>query len=278
MFVVSVNTGSSNPFSCPLCGTQFHSSRLYAEHFDDHFLPGKCENCDQQMLLINSEYYYLQIHITTKCFAENQQILRDDDDGSGKNSSISIEVDIKEERFDKTYPYEDQRSTHEQPQSNDVSDSEGDFTYDYVVGDNKADIPIAYESGNDEFQKQEPEFIDFTIVKVEDTSHTEISDLETSKRHILKSNSDIETPQTKLFGKNVREADAGSTAPVPHPKFQCSLCKTSHTNRRSLKAHINTHGATLPCDICSKQFSSIKSLNQHKQRVHGFPNFQCKIL
>lgn len=54
-------------FCCKLCLRDFDTSHQLIEHFDDHFPPQECGNCNQQLILINGEYYYLRLHLVTSC-------------------------------------------------------------------------------------------------------------------------------------------------------------------------------------------------------------------
>lgn len=91
------HSASEKIFSCGFCAAQFYSSQTLAEHYDDHFSPGNCGNCDQRLLFINGDLFYLHLHIATKCIEENQHSWHTDDDRPGTISNISTEVDIKEE-------------------------------------------------------------------------------------------------------------------------------------------------------------------------------------
>lgn len=166
--------GLEKMFSCRLCGAHFYSSHLLAEHFDDHFSPGNCGNCDQQVLLINSRYYYLHLHITSRCLEEIQQISPDVGDGSRPISNILAEVVIKEDVGYSLETYE------EQPiESKELYENEGAFEDIKMLKEE----PIASEEreGEDVEYIEEPDCFgesyvgDISILKLEDTSCGETS-------------------------------------------------------------------------------------------------------
>lgn len=143
-------------FSCGFCGAPFHSSQSLAEHYDNHFSPEKCDKCDQQVLLINGDYYVLQLH--TKCQQEYQHISHRNEKGSTSVSNILTEVDVKEEVFDDPLISEAHLNSQYQKQTNDREEENDYYDVKHFVG-----VHCSGESGGG----------DFSIVKVEDTADSE---------------------------------------------------------------------------------------------------------
>lgn len=155
------------------------------------------------------------MHVTTKCLEENQQILRDDENGSREISNILAAVYIKEEVLDRSISFEGMTWTSalDQPQNDDVLD--GAVTNDYEGQENKGDIPFARDP--DECQEQDPEYIevhgclneidvgDHSMVKLEDSSYGAISDLSTNRQHIRRTSSANKKSKTKFVNQNALE-------------------------------------------------------------------------
>lgn len=56
---------------CKLCPTVFTSHKDLNEHYDTHFTTGRCGTCDKQLMVINGQYYVLNLHDNANCNKAN---------------------------------------------------------------------------------------------------------------------------------------------------------------------------------------------------------------
>ncbi|XP_061398308.1 zinc finger protein 184-like [Musca vetustissima] len=87
--------------------------------------------------------------------------------------------------------------------------------------------------------------------------------------------SDTDSSNEKLSVLKEREMRLTKRPPVNNNvanenKFPCEMCDMVFEENLTLKRHLNTHSKTKPhrCDICKRNFSSAKYLNNHQSKRH----------
>lgn len=94
-------------------------------------------------------------------------------------------------------------------------------------------------------------------------------------KHIRTVHSYLES-QCDICGKTSRNKFQLKRHMQIHLKATCPICQHSLASHR-LNYHIKQHSssASFQCNTCSKDFSTLRYLNKHKQRVHKLEEAQC---
>ena len=91
-------------------------------------------------------------------------------------------------------------------------------------------------------------------------------------RHKRLAHSTDDKSKCKYCGRRFPDATLTRKHELSHedPQFQCRFCSKLLKTQRSLLAHERAHTGEKPfaCNMCSAQFASKNSLNQHQQGVH----------
>lgn len=124
--------------------------------------------------MINNRYYYLHLHITSRCLEEKQQISPGEDDGSRPISNILAEVVIKEDVGYSLEDYEEQPIENKEFYENGVAS-------EYIKMLKEEPFASEEREGEDVEYVEEPDCFgesyggDISMLKLEDTSCGETS-------------------------------------------------------------------------------------------------------
>lgn len=209
--------------------------------------------------MINGEYYYLQIHVTTKCLEESQQNQHSNDEGS---QTILTEVEIKQEIVEKPLPYEALTRAPDQFQYDGGEDDEGASEYLHkrnVENFDVLDCVVHYGSGS-------------SVVKLENQTNTQICDPSTSNTSI-KADSDewkrlVQNDLKKRKGPP-KQPTALSNSTTNQPPTFCDICNRTFESSSLLRRHFR-FGCGFTCLIptCRGIFRTAFALDKHIEKIH----------
>lgn len=289
-------------YTCNLCLTHFNSSQELATHFDEHFSPEKCHDCDHRLILINDELYYLQLHIATICSRDDRCFIGEDEDRGSlcvvdemeiKQENVVLEADLavpKRPRGRKRVSVKKKFNARKHldtepdiiPLSKKPKEKPGK-EIEHIELVDCVDIKIEYESPH--VKEEDTAFLETSVPEVEaqpnnrippETISTLPSDNPTPPSELPRSPDLNKLPSYLVSGK--------STGEKRLRQFQCDICHKYFLSKRTIASHMKLqHEKTtrdtkrLVCDICNRVCSSIGNLNKHKEIHDDAKNYVCSF-
>lgn len=271
--ILSVFSTPSRTFSCGLCLSQFHSRLLLADHFDEHFSHGKCDDCDQQLVLISGEFYFIQLHSVTNCKVKAQErSYKLDDGGSAKLENISNETVIKEEMvFEETF-------------SNEMETNEGDQSIgsSFSTGGNTAVKNELFESENQNLNILPNEYT-WNDVEHQHKKETSLCPKRNKRKPPVKTTKPSKKAKSQRLKQQTEPKGPEKSTHKPEPKLYCDICGKQYTIARYLEIHKREHTIfkvpmailtdgipqrQFQCDFCKKFFLTKLSVKTHLHLYH----------
>ncbi|KAJ8918614.1 hypothetical protein NQ315_013120, partial [Exocentrus adspersus] len=133
---------------------------------------------------------------------------------------------------------------------------------------NSENTQIIYLKGNidvpqqDDLLKNNLIDKDTESVKIDDDNDDNASDLSESLEDSLK------------HGRDVVELTSNQLSQL---KFCCEQCGKLFKYEANLKSHLIKHGTKLKCEVCNKEFDSMKCLRDHLKTHKDYRPYPCKI-
>lgn len=251
-------------------------------HFAKHFAPGKCSNCNQQLIEIRDKIYHLQLSM--KC-------------GSGASRDAG---ELRQDRklnaiFIKSEPIVEELVTSVSAES--TNDFEVSMS-DIPASSDLLQIKLEVDSDDDPIESVAP------IVHAADVEPPRRRIARTFQCYICKENREnlpiLIRHVRGHFEQSLECETCGMTCPsqsdkISHEKkhtieraYQCAFCGRRFRRSDNYKQHLNIHTRALQftCNICHRSFNRKRGLENHakthhyEQMEHGDPDisiFICSV-
>lgn len=235
--------------SCGLCSQYYTDSEDWGKHIVQHFGPGICDHCDQQLITINGTIYHLQL--TEHCVK-----IEPNDSACQKTEIIYYEANTDAGKNDT-----------EDEITNDKADDAMDNVDDDFHDNKPEDLPpldvsapavsvvppsLEPTDGNDDFTW--PAFPD------DDT------DSEPKKEP---------TPIVKRRRGRPKTGQKYKKKPAIF-KYECYMCHKMIRYFPELQRHLQAHSDGLPkCHLCHKEFADKYNLKNHLRTHSDVKRYIC---
>lgn len=286
-------------FHCKLCLRVFDTSQQLVEHFDDHFLSQECGNCNQQLILINGEYYYLLLHLVSSCnvktlvsgedttkahvhaIPEEQLMLEGMEDKHVVNGNLTCDG---KQLPRKAHSIDDAPEFLKDPKESTILIETKDSTFHYKLSYQSNEDVQDTAHYNIEYLDQEFESLDQSLemdnasitytmpvqqVQQEQKEHQEHQ--EKKVQQYTTTHLEIAPVVYAPFIPTVLPSHSSNTAASndQQPKqYQCDICDRYYVSRQTLAAHMKAHSTT--SDTKTKHVGKLKvQLAYHRNSHRG---------
>lgn len=248
---------------CNLCRKIFDCSDDLVIHFAQHFAPGDCPQCNQQLLQIGDQMYHLQL--TTTCDKESTDwILTETEECSEIKPEMKIEQYVVNEHMEtlSTPLISHDITAANSPQSFNYSD---DFLWPDYPDDAYADADIAQTESTLPGANQKRRYRKKNPRKPRSRSQSKHS--RKYECYICKKSIDYLPPLQRHV-----EAHFGG-GPT------CDICGKQFANSQNLKVHKRLHSGQKPfiCSYCGKSFNQSSNLVTHIICHTGTRDYECEV-
>lgn len=264
---------------CKLCPALFTCKKELNEHFDLHFAE-KCGNCDQQLIVINERYYYLQLHDDSSCNKENLAANCNGDAAQGTRRTASSSAGLVGD-FIINIPGNKNEISRTRKIKKEQNELVGDgFKIRTLESQNYLSLEQAETRNYDEMEHFE--VVECMEVKIEQEPLTESQHSEIIALAETKAEDDAISPRIPNQPANLSEEEfkklpsyrisAKSTGEKQLREYQCDICEKYLLSKRTLAAHMKLHQPDISsslgnniCDVCGKVLKSKNGLKSHKE-------------
>lgn len=281
--LIAAHTDSYMLLQCKLCPALFTSRNELNEHFDLHFVAGRCGNCEQQLIVINEQFYYLQLHDASKCNKENLIANCNQERGIGTRRATRTKerqrIDLKEEIIKDETASNDKAISRKRNLRKKRTET-GDKEESKLSG--KTDISKERTETKIDDDVEHFEIVECMEIKVEQEAIIESrGDTETQSLAIDENTSEtvpiaVPAQPVLLTEEEFKKLpsyriSAKSTGEKQLREYQCDICEKYLLSKRTLAAHMKLHqpgvleslGNNI-CDVCGKVLKSKNGLKSHK--------------